>query len=262
MIRQHFEELVQIYSGLALSEDMPNQWVIRGSLSFSATFKGLTISDAFSLLIMFPDDYPKSPPDVQETGGRIPFNFHQNPNRTLCLGAPVEVYKRFKSDPRLLSFVKTLVIEYLYGYAHLEKYGTLPFGEHSHGFKGIREYYQDAFNTNDIQISLALLKVLAVGTYRGHQTCPCGSGNILRKCHGPRLFGLLEEQHRDLFLRDIYYILYSLEKSEREYFDQELFLKDIERNVGHKLRKKKKRKNSTKKRKGTVSCRKKVDRIT
>jgi hypothetical protein len=163
LIRRQFEELSQKYSRLRLCEDAPGHWAIRGMLSFSATFQNVTITDTFSVLISLLHDYPGSPPTVQETGGRIPADFHQYPNRILCLGAPVEVWRRFKIDPRLVSFVETLLVEYLYGYAYFEKYGKMPFGELSHGCEGIREYYQDLFNTSDVQIILALLKLMADG---------------------------------------------------------------------------------------------------
>lgn len=227
LIRQQFEELVGIFPGLTLCQNAPRRWVIRGALSFSATFRDVTISDAFSILILLPNDYPDSPPAVQETGGRIPADFHQYGDRTLCLGAPVEVYRRFKADPRLVAFVKTLVVEYLYGYVYLEKYGTLPFGELSHGCQGIREYYQDAFSTDDVRIALALLKVLADGVYRGHHTCPCSSGKILRKCHGPILLDLLKHQPKERFFRDATNILYSLKESELEDFDWKLLPKQL-----------------------------------
>ncbi len=237
LIHQQFEELARIFPELKLCQDVPGRWVIRGMLSFSATFQSVTITDAFSILMILPDDFPDSPPLVQETGDRIPANFHQYGDRTLCLGAPVEVVRRFKADPRLVAFVETLVVEYLYGYAHLEKYGTLPFGELTHGCQGIREYYQEAFSTDDVQTALALLKVLADGVYRGHHTCPCGSGKILRKCHGPILLGLLKHQPEERFLRDATNIIYCLEKTELEDFNWGLLPKKLKREFDEMARK-------------------------
>lgn len=241
LIRQQFEELVQTFPGLALSEDRPGCWAIRGTLSFNATFQGVNIADAFSILMTLPGNYPDAPPKVQETGGRIPAAFHQYGDRTLCLGAPVEVYRRFKADPRLLTFVETLVVEYLYGYAHLEKHGALPFGELSHGCEGIREYYQDAFRTDDVQVVLALLKVLADGTYRGHHVCPCGSVKVLRKCHGPVLRGLMENQPAGRFLCDAENVLYSLAQSEMEGFNWDLLPKKTRREFDEMARERAKR---------------------
>jgi len=214
IILRHYEELAQVFPGLLLCQDYPGRWVIRGTLSFSARYQDITIDDVFSILLSLPSDYPNSPPTVQETGGRIPATFHQFNDRTFCLGAPVEVKSRFKKDQRLLNFVQTLVVEYLYNYVHYEKHGTLPFGELAHGCKGIREYYQKLFATDDVNTILALLKVLYEKKYRGHYQCPCGSGNILRKCHGPVLLMLLDCQSSKLFLNDIRNVLYSIEQEE------------------------------------------------
>jgi len=236
LIREQHQELARTFPELKLCEDAPGHWTIRGTLSLSATFQGVTITDAFSILITMPDDYPDSPPAVQETGGRIPADFHQYTDRTLCLGAPVEVYRRFKTDPRLIAFVETLVVEYLYGYAHWEKHGSLPFGELAHGCKGIREYYQDAFKTDDVQVVLALLRVLADGTYRGHLRCPCGSKQILRKCHGPILLALQKDQPKERFIRDATNVLYSLERSEIDHFNWDLLPKKLKRELDEMAR--------------------------
>lgn len=241
LIQRQFDELARTYPGLSLSEDAPDRWVIRGRLSFSATFQKVTITDAFSILIMLPRDYPDSPPTVQETGGRIPADFHQYGDRTLCLGAPVEVLRRFKADPRLVTFVETLVVEYLYGYAYFEKNGEMPFGELSHGAQGIREYYQDLFNNDNRQVVLALLKVMADGSYRGHHPCPCGSGKILRKCHGPSILELLKQLPNERFIRDATNILYSLKESEMKDFDWDLLPKALKKELDEMAREKAKR---------------------
>ena len=203
LIKQQYEELHKKFRGLKLYEDSPGQWVIRGVLAFTATYNEVTIEDEYSVLISLPKNYPDTPPDVQETGGRIPPEFHQYADRTLCLGAPVEVERRFKADPKLINFIETLLIEYLYGYSHFKKYGELPFGELSHGGSGIQEYYQDLFNTDDIKVVFKLLKILVDGTYRGHHVCPCKSGKILRKCHGPKLLELAEYKLQKKFIGDV-----------------------------------------------------------
>ena len=221
LIKQQFEELVQTFPSLRLCEDRPRHWVIRGKISFSASFQNDTITDTFSVTIILPDDYPHSPPNVQETGGRIPADFHQNPDRTLCLGIPIEVRQRFKKEPTLLAFVEKLLIPYLYSYSYFEKYGKLPFGEFAHGGKGIREYYQELFKTDDIYIVLELLKIMANGSYRGHHLCPCNSGKILRKCHGQLILKLLKEYPKEIFFKDFLYILISLEDKEKDYIMKE-----------------------------------------
>lgn len=230
MIRHQFAELHQRFSGVKLCEDLPGQWVIRGKLFFNATYNEITIEDEYSILISLPENYPDIPPDVQETGGRIPSDFHQYVNRNLCLGAPVEVERRFKADPRLVTFVKTLVVEYLYGYSYLEKYGKLPFGELAHGGPGIQKYYQDLFNTNNAKVVLKLLKIMADGSYKGHHLCPCESGKILRKCHGPILLELIKTNITDRFLNDSMSIMDSVFNKDPDAFNLYYFPKALKKN--------------------------------
>lgn len=212
LLRQQFEELQKQFSGLKLCEDSPGEWVIRGILHFTATYNEVTIEDGYSIRISIPEDYPDSPPDIQETGGRIPPDFHQHVDRRLCLTVPVEANRRFKSNPNLLTFVKTLVVDYLYGYSHLEKYGALPFGDFPHGGPGLQKFYSELFKTEDIRVILALLKIMADDSYRGHHACPCGSGEILRKCHGPILIDLMKNQTKDRFINDSILIISELSK--------------------------------------------------
>lgn len=219
LIHQHFEELVGIYPDLELYLDGPGYWAIRGALSFIATFNDITVTDTFSILIEIPSDYPKCQPSVQETGGRIPSDFHQYIDRTLCLGAPVEVERRFRAEPRLLPFVSNLVVPYLYGFVYVQKNGEFPFGELSHGSKGIREFYQDTFRTADLQIIFAMLKILAEKRYRGHLLCPCGSDKILRKCHGSTLLRLSKHHNEARFLHDATSIFCSMESEELKEFN-------------------------------------------
>ena len=231
LIKQQYDELCKQFPGLRLYEDFPGQWVIRGLIAFSASYNNVEIEDEYSIHIILPEDYPALPPDVQETGGRIPADFHQYEDRTLCLGAPAEVTRRFREDPRLLTFIKTLVIEYLYGYSYYDKYGQMPFGELSHGGPGIREYYLELFNTNDVRIILALLKIMADGSYRGHHYCLCGSGKILRKCHGLIILGLLKTQRNDQFYNDAMYILNSLLTGELEALNGDCIPKQFKRHL-------------------------------
>lgn len=213
-IQEQFAELASVHAGLSLCQDLLGEWVVRGDLSFSATHRDATIEDTFAILMKLPPDFPNSHPKVQETGGRIPTDFHQFPDRTLCLGAPAEVQVRFTRAPRLLPFVNDLVIPYLFSFRYWQDHREMPFGELSHGGRGILEYYQDLFCIEDHSAILGLLKILADNTYRGHLRCPCGSGQVLRRCHGTQLRDLMPVQSRESFLAEMLAILNSLGKEE------------------------------------------------
>jgi hypothetical protein len=230
-IHRQFDELVHVYSGLALSQDAPGRWVVRGDLHFSATFEAVTIEDTFVILLLLPRDYPSSPPMIQETGGRIPRDFHTDPNGNLCLGAPVAVRARFLQNPRLLPFVNDLVVSFLFSFCYFQEHGRMPFGELSHGGKGILEYYQDLFHVKDHLATLGLLKILADDSYRGHFACPCGSGANLRRCHGPQLRGLMPVQSNERFLQDIKAVLCSLSEENIKKLNKNMLPKELLRRL-------------------------------
>lgn len=78
----------------------------------------------------------------------------------------------------------------------------MPFGELSHGGKGISEYYKEFFETDSELVVIELLKIIIEDSYRGHMPCPCASGKRLRNCHGPKIVEIKEQQTREQFFSD------------------------------------------------------------
>ena len=152
LVHLQYEELVQTFSDLELCKNEAGQWVVAGDLSFSAGLEGKkVIDDSFSIQIVIPDDYPDTPPSTFEVGGRIPRkpDFHINESGDMCLAASIEVRKKFSANPCLIHFVEKMVVPFLYWFSYRERFGERPWGELSHGSKGIREYYQEVFETDD-----------------------------------------------------------------------------------------------------------------
>jgi len=222
-VRQQLDEVVQTYSELISSQDFPDKWVLRGNIHFSANHKDYIIKDSFNVLISLPQNYPDDPPRVQETGGRIPKEFHTNPDGTLCLGVPIAVRIKFLQNPRLLSFIEEQIIPFLFSFCYWQEKRELPFGEFSHGGKGIRDYYKDIFKVKDYLHVLYLLKILTDKSYHGHLLCPCDSGIILRNCHGKQLLYLMTFQTSEQFFRDMGIILNSLSNEEKKTLNLKAF---------------------------------------
>ena len=92
-----------------------------------------------------------------------------------------------------------------------------------------------------IRLGQILLKVMADGTYRGHHLCPCQSGKILRKCHGPVMLDLVKQQSKDRFINDATNVLYSFKESEMKDFDWSLLPKALKRELDEMARERAKR---------------------
>ena len=201
LIQAHFAELYTKYSGLTLDR-LEGTSIVHGLLEFIASYKGVDTQDSFHIKLLITKDYHKTPPVAKEIGGRIPKDFHTNPDGSLCLAMPTESRLRFSQNPTLIGFVEDLLIPYLFSFSYWQKNGVMPYGAFSHGPKGIMEYYLEFFKIGSESIVLNFLKILVEGHYRGKHKCPCGSGLNIRQCHEKALLKLNSFQNQVGFIND------------------------------------------------------------
>lgn len=187
------------HPGLELVRDAHGQFCVRGPVGFRMDYGGLVIEDSYEIDIVIPDNYPELPPTVNETDNAIPNDFHRFPSSgNLCLGAPVEIRRRFAEHKTLIAFINDQVIPYLFSFSCVRDHGRLPFGDLKHGSIGLLDYYIDFFGT-DIVPTLKLLKCLADNFAPPLGPCPCASGQQLKDCHGPKLDVLRPHYQPELF---------------------------------------------------------------
>lgn len=196
---KQFQDLYLNFPGLILEKKGEDAWQIRGKIRFSREYLKRRIDDEYSVEILVLKDYPISLPKTFEIEGRIPKDFHRFQDDALCLGAPLEVKAKFRKRPTLFGYVDNCVIPYLYSYSYKCKFGKLPFGELSHGGKGLLEFYQNLFDIKDPRRVQRFLQILSLGKYLDHTRCSCGSGRRLRICHGSLIDKLLKLQEASEF---------------------------------------------------------------
>jgi len=157
---------------------------IRGSLHI-LDVDGKRIIDSFSIEIEFPKDFPKSIPIVREKGGRIPKDIDRhNPNGVACLLVPENVKKYYNPEKSsIVDFIEKCVKPFFIGQSFYEEEKEWLFGERSHGFKGVFEYYKEEFGENSDKVIKKLIEYLKKKEIKGHWPCYCGSGKKLRNCH-------------------------------------------------------------------------------
>lgn len=144
--------------------------------------------------------FPRELPTAYEHGGRIPDDFHQFRDGNLCLGSRLRLLSLVHRDPTLLGYAHRCLIPYLYGYSHKERFGSLPFDELEHGAKGVLDDYCSMFRVDSQDIALALLELLGLRRrVANKRPCPCGSGNLLGRCHHRALNRLRPIQSRAAF---------------------------------------------------------------
>lgn len=206
LIRAQYDELSGKYPDLSL-EYKDKMWIVKGSLDFCATYETMEIGDSFHIEILISEKYPEILPTAKEMRGRIPPTFHKYKDDTFCLGVPAHIKIKFSEKPTLLGFVENLLIPYLFSFSCWERNGDMPYGELSHGGEGLKEYYADYFGVHSESVILRFLAMLSLNNYRGHHDCPCGSGKIIRQCHGDAILRLRKIQNQDNYLYEFMSIL-------------------------------------------------------
>lgn len=191
---EQFKELRKYYPNLKDQMESDNLF-LRGEICFKEDFDtGLVINDCYLIEIAFSPNYPYDLPAVKEIGGKIESDYpHVNKDgrRALCLGTNVDLWLRFTKTKRILDFVHNLLVPSLYAHSYWKRKGVMPsWGDRDHGTLGIIQSYSEIFELSDIEIMLALLKVIIDGDYKGNSHCPCGSKKVLNECHGKDVFRL------------------------------------------------------------------------
>jgi len=214
--QKHLREIQPLYPDLGLKLCDNGYALYSGKIAFSANFQDLgLIEDEFEVEIMFPVDGMDKVPSAKEIGGRIPrdIDYHVARDGIMCLGAPLDIRRKFKEQPSLQSFIDKVLIPFLYSFRFKQEHGYMPYGELSHGGKGIIEYYRELFDTDSELKALELLKILVEDNYRGHIPCPCSRGERLRNCHGPQIREIQQFQTKEQFESDYFLCLQSHIKS-------------------------------------------------
>lgn len=154
---------------------------------------GDRVAERYSLEIALPPDYPFSLPAVWETGGRIPreADRHVFPAPgCLCLGVPLALWMALRGDFCINNVLDIPVRNFLIGNSLVEQGEPWPHGDRSHGVAGVLESYSDLLGTSEPLTVGKFLLAIVQEKVCGHWPCPCGSGEIIRKCHRDAVEGL------------------------------------------------------------------------
>ena len=169
-------------SSFNMSSDGSNE--ITATLFINKCHNDFRVFEYFKVLIILPMEYPFAVPDIVDIENVIDRTYsHLYEDGRLCIGVPTEILINFSGKVDLIGLVDSYIVPYFFSYKYYMRFDEYPFGERSHGAKGILETYMDLFgytNTND---TLRTLYFLVHNQYKGHKLCHCESGLVTRKCH-------------------------------------------------------------------------------
>lgn len=152
--------------------------------------------DHFQIDILVGLEYPAFSPFVFETGGRIPrkIDRHIYEDPGCCCLNVWEEWLITATDHSFRGFLEGPVHTYFLNQWFFEKDGTWRFGDRAHGIEGVITAYAEALRIgNNLAEVRRYLRVLSQEWPKGHQLCPCGSGQKLRHCHHQEI-GALHQQ--------------------------------------------------------------------
>lgn len=145
------KEFILKYNEYKLSINK-NEYELYGTLIVNDSYKNIPIYDEYNVRILINKNYPYVLPKVYELSNRITNEYsHINSDNSLCLGTNIDLYDFLNSNSKFEDFYLKIIRVVFYGISYNNKYGILPFGERSHGNKGVIESYKEKFGVKDIE---------------------------------------------------------------------------------------------------------------
>lgn len=182
--QRQVQELLNSYKELQLESVSESRISLKGRVLVNRNAIGFKVYKRYYIEIIIPLESEELP-YVIDLGGHIKDNYpHKYSDGKLCLETDTQIRVRFLDGFSLTEWIKEYVETYYFSYEYYQRYGRYPFGERSHGAMGLIETYSDFFMEKDLMKTVLLMKAIVAGNYRGHASCPCGSGKKYRHCHG------------------------------------------------------------------------------
>jgi hypothetical protein len=116
---------------------------------------------------------------------------------------------RWSLKPGIVNFLDNFVAPFLVWQFYYDAHKKPPpWGERSHFAEGVIEYYAELLGMNKRQSVVEFMKILArKNRPKGHEICPCGSGNRLRNCHRELLYSTREKIAWQYVVKDLQTVL-------------------------------------------------------
>jgi len=146
----------------------------------------------YTVNLMFSKNYPDEVPRLfcrkEEIDWKADRHVYPDSDGMACLCVASEYRKHWPPSSTLADFLDVLVWPYFVGQAYYEAHGHwLDGGDRPHGPEGIFEAYKELLGPLDMDHAtiIGFMKLIARPNHsKGTMECPCGSGLLLRRCHG------------------------------------------------------------------------------
>lgn len=145
------------------------------------------VAGCFAIEIRPSPGFPYAFPELYEVGGEIPCeaDWHKYSDNSCCLTVQAKERMICYNGITLVWFIKNIAIPYFANQLYKKQTGSY-LQEYSHGRDGIKEFYEELFQTSDINVWKCCRDVAFSGAkYERNGKCYCNSGKKYKKCHLP-----------------------------------------------------------------------------
>lgn len=185
-----------------------SEYIIEGVYKYSLCHDGYITQGEKNIKLKVKEDFPNSIPEfyVYDYPEGIE---HIYQDGKVCLATIGEMIYFLNENTSLIAFIEKFVNAFIYTLDWFEKYKTYPFGDRRHGYKGALDYYlNDLKFTKEEYNKIFLYFIICNNKYKGHMPCICGSGKMLRKCHGKYILPIVKnDSYKKQFREEIAIIL-------------------------------------------------------
>lgn len=185
-VSKRVNELLEKYPLLYIEDETEEGIILSGIINVHRSVEGYVLNKNYSIEVYIPIDESELPYVIDIGKAIRPKYPHVYKDGKLCLATDVDMRLAFKENPSLARWMYDFVESFFVSYEYYERYGLFPMGDRPHGAAGIVQSYMDIFNVEE-EPALKMILFMAYNRYRGHQPCPCGSGERIRKCHGEKM---------------------------------------------------------------------------
>ena len=174
---------------------------------------GTTNEIEYKIALVTPVDYPKRYPELVCNDRKLAIenlDRHIMSGGQACLGVSTDLGMRWTLNSTIVDFLRDFVSPFLAWQTYFDAYGHAPWGDRSHGVKGIFEFYAETIGVQPESSILAFMQlVVRKNNPKGHEPCPCRSGKRLRDCHRDLIYELRSRLPLNDVKKDLDFILQS-----------------------------------------------------
>lgn len=184
-ITPQIAQLLNEYPDLIVVQSDSQVVRLHGHITVFRSCNDFTLRKTYALDVVIPIGSDRLPFVIDiDRQIRQDYQHYYYQNGMLCLETDSKIRIRFIDGFNLVEWMSEFVEIYYFSYEYYERYGSFPFGDRDHDIIGVIQTYQDLLIAKNEAEAYKLMKFIKDHEYRGHHTCPCGSGRSLRNCHG------------------------------------------------------------------------------